>query len=469
MAKRIDLTEGAIVKKLVKLAIPIMATSFIQIAYNMADMIWIGRVGSNEVAAVGTAGFFAMIAASLAMVSKVGVEIKVSQSLGRHDDEAAKNYIVSAIQINILLSIIYSIIVIIFKKEFIGFFKLGNEEVIKMAEVYLLAIGSAMSITCMIPVFTAIFNGAGNSRIPFVINAVGLVINIVLDPILIMGIGPFPKLGVLGAALATIAAQCVVVIYFISIILKSKEEYLKFNIFKRPNIRTIKTICKLGLPSGFQNGLFTLFTILIARVIAVWGPVPIAVQKVGSQIEAISWMTAGGFSTALGAFVGQNYGAKKYDRIKKGYKATIMMAIVVGGITSLLLIFGGEFIFSIFIPEKEAISYGKEYLKILGYSQLFMCIEITTAGAFNGIGRTYIPASISIILTGLRVPFAILLSSTALLGLNGVWWSISISSILKGVVVTSVFLIMLKKNKLIKEKNFQGIILPKETIELSSK
>ncbi|MEG0671414.1 MATE family efflux transporter [Clostridium sp.] len=451
MEKRIDLTEGSISGKLVKLALPIMATSFIQMAYNMTDMIWVGRIGSSALAAVGTAGFFTMLGTALAMISKVGAEIKVAQSLGRKDEKATKNYITSAFQLNILLSLIMAFVVFTFRSSFLSFFQLENLEVVSMAETYLGIIAMGMVITNSIPVFTAIFNGSGNSKTPFIINTVGLAVNMVFDPILIFGIGPVPAMGVLGAALATIGAQAIVVVCFIYSIIKSKEKYLKFSLFKKPDFTAVRSIIKLGLPSGVQSGLFTTFSILIARVIGGWGEVPIAVQKVGCQIEAITWMTAGGFSTALGSFVGQNYGAKKYDRIKKGYKATIIIASVVGLLSTALLVFGGEFIFSLFIPEAEAIALGKDYLIILGLSQLFMCIEITTVGMFNGLGRTMIPAAVSIILTGMRVPAAMILGTPEMLGLNGVWWSISISSVLKGIVIVIILWYMVRKKGLLND------------------
>ena len=451
MEKRIDLTEGSISGKLVKLALPIMATSFIQMAYNLTDMLWVGKIGSTAVAAVGTAGFFSNLAAALTMIAKVGAEVKVSQSLGRKDEKATRNYIVSALQINIVLSLIMGIVVLLFRSKFLAFFQLENLQVISMAETYLVIIAMGMVITNLIPVLTAIFNGAGNSKTPFIINTVGLVANIVFDPILIFGVGPIPKMGVLGAALATIGAQSIVVVCFLVSILRSKEKYLKFNLLKKPDFRAIRSICKLGIPSGVQSGLFTTFSILIARVIAGSGEVAIAVQKVGVQIEAITWMTAGGFSTALSSFVGQNYGAKKYDRIKEGYKATIFIAGVVGILATLVLIIGGEGIFSIFIKEKEAIMLGKDYLRILGYSQLFMCIEITTVGMFNGLGRTYIPAAVSIILTGLRVPASMILSSPNLLGIDGVWWSISMSSVLKGITIVIILYYMTKKKNLLQD------------------
>ncbi|WP_242947321.1 MATE family efflux transporter, partial [Clostridium haemolyticum] len=152
----------------------------------------------------------------------------------------------------------------------------------------------------------------------------------------------------------------------------------------------------------------------------VWGNVAIAVQKVGSQIESISWMTAGGFQTAISTFVGQNYGAKKWDRIIDGYKAAVIIVGTIGVFATCLLIFGAEPIFSFFIPEKSTIPYGVDYLKILGISQFFMCMEIATAGAFNGMGKTVPPAIVGIVFTGLRIPSALMVSKY--LGLNGVWW-----------------------------------------------
>ena len=159
-------------------------------------------------------------------------------------------------------------------------------------------------------------------------------------------------------------------------------------------------------------------------------------------------MSADGIAAALSSFVGQNYGSKDYDRIQRGCKITLLIAIILGTINTFILVFLGKYIFSIFINEGEAILKGSSYLKILGYSQLFMCIEIVIAGAFRGLGRTLVPSLISIILTGSRIPLAYLISNPSILGLDGVWWSISISSILKGILLFSIFIVLIKTQKL---------------------
>jgi putative MATE family efflux protein len=405
-------------------------------------MIYIGRLGSSAVAGVGTAGFFTWFAMAFILISRIGAEIGVAQSIGRDNIKDAKKYAKNTLILNIALGVIYGAFLIIFRKQLIGFFNLENKNVVDMAVDYLVIIALGINFYFINPVFTGIYNGTGDSKTPFKFNVVGLISNIILDPILIFGLGPIPAMGVKGAAIATVFAQIIVTILFI---LSAKKSILiKDFSFKEFDMKYMKGIFKYGLPVAFQNGLFCIFAMIIARIIAGWGEVPVAVQKVGSQIESISWMTAGGFQTAISTFVGQNYGAGKWDRITKGYKLGMISVGVLGVFATVLLIFGAAPIFSFFIPEEGTLPYGIAYLKILGVSQLFMCIEIATEGAFNGMGNTMPPSVVSTVLTGLRIPLALVLSSPNLLGLNGVWWSISITSILKGIVLFIWFMIHLK-------------------------
>lgn len=444
MKKRIDLVSGSIVKTLLTLSLPILGTSFIQMAYSLVDMIWIGKAGSAAVAAVGTAGFFAWFGNSMVMITKTGAEVGVSQAIGKNDERERKSYVYSSIFLCILMSIIYGLILIVFKEKLIGFFNLGDPVIIKMSIDYLIVISLGMICAFLNPQFTGIFTASGNSKTPFVVNTVGLIMNIILDPILIFGFGVIKPLGVVGAALATILSQMIVTIIFIYVFIKNGYNF-SFSNKRFVKLNYIKSICVLGGPTAIQNCLFTFFSMLIGRIVASAGPVAIAVQKVGSQIESISWMTAGGFASALTAFVGQNYGAKRNDRVIKGYGITIIISCILGIFTTLLLVFAGAPIFSIFIDEKEAILQGIDYLRILGYSQLFMCIEITTSGAFYGVGRTITPSIIGIIFTGLRVPIAMLLFRPEILGINGVWWSISGTSIVKGILLFILFFLMVLK------------------------
>ncbi len=445
MKKSIDLTEGNIASTLTKLALPIMGTSFIQMMYNLTDMMWLGRLSTKAVAGAGTVGFFMWFGMSLVLISQIGVSVGVSQAYGRGDMEDARQYISNGMQLDIFIGIIYSIFLVGFKNQVIGFFNLGDVETINLAKDYLVIVSLGFIFHFINPIFSAIFNASGNSLTPFRINSIGLLTNMILDPLLIFGVGPFPVMGIKGAAIATVIAQIVVTSIYIVISRSNKILFSHLKFFKTPKKDYIEKIIKLGFPAFLQSGTHATISMVLTKILAQWGPTPVAVQSVGSQIESISWMTAEGFSTAISAFVGQNYGARNYHRVEEGYYKGLKIVGIIGVFATVLLIFGGEPIFRIFTPgDMLAIEQGKIYLRILGFSQFFITIEIASAGAFNGLGKTSIPAIIGIVFNALRIPASLVLSATVL-GMLGVWWSMSISTIFKGIILTALFFYVIKK------------------------
>lgn len=454
MNKKVNLLEGDIFDALIKLALPIMGASFIQMAYNLIDMIWIGRVGSQAVAAVGTGGFYMWLSMGFIRISKMGAQVKVAQSMGAENYKEAKIYAKNALQLNFIIGILYSFTVVSFADKLIEFFNLKDEYVINQGIIYLKIVGMGVILPFTNQVMTSIIMGTGNSKTPFKVTSIGLILNLILDPLLIFGISFFPELGIKGAAYATIISQGVVLLIYVTYALKDDLIFNNFKLLSKLEIRYVKDIVKVGLPTAVQSFMFTFFSMLLARIIAVWGPAPIAVQRIGNQIESISWMTADGFSSALNSFAGQNYGAAKYDRIKNGYSIAIKIILVFGIIVTMAFILLPGQIFSIFITEKEVLPYGIEYLQILGVSQIFMCVELVSQGAFAGVGKTVPPSIVGIVFNALRIPMALILSNICILGLAGVWWSITISSIFKGTLLVIWFLYysnrkMLKNDKVI--------------------
>jgi putative MATE family efflux protein len=421
-----------------------MGTSFIQMAYNMIDMIWIGRLGSSGVASVGTAGFYLWMAVGFIILSKIGAQINVAQSFGRNDIGAVKRYSGAGLQGAVITGLAYCLSVYIFKTELIDFFKIDDAIVNSDAVEYLQLVVFGLFFMFINEVVSGIIIGSGESSFPFKVNAAGLITNIIMDPILIFGMGPFSQMGVRGAAVATVMSQIVVTICYGVFIVKDENHFLRFPFFSRFYYKEIKENVRIGLPVSIQSILFTFFSMYIARIVAVWGPVAVAIQRVGGQIESVSWRTAEGFSSALSSFIGQNYGAGDRKRVEKGFMVAFRLMTIFGIFTSVLLIVFAKQIITVFIPEIEAIIIGTDYLKILGFSQLFMCIEITSHGAFAGMGKTKPPAVISIVFNCARIPLALVLSKTVL-DLNGVWWSICITSIIKGVILPIWFVIVLKK------------------------
>lgn len=443
MKTRINLLEGKILPALSALALPIMATSLIQMAYNLIDMIWIGKIGASAVASVGAAGMFMWLSNGLATLAKMGGQIKVGHTLGAQKKEDATSYAQSSIQMGIVFAIGFGILSVVFADEMIGFFQLNSAQVIQDAKLYLMITCGLVIFSFMNQIFTGILTAMGNSRTSFIATGIGLVLNIVLDPLFIFGFGVIHPMGVAGAAIATVLAQLVVMLLFLYTILRDTVLFCDVHILHSYSSQHTREIFRIGLPSAVQSMLFSGISMVIARLIAGWGDAAVAVQKVGSQIESISWMTAEGYAAALNSFVAQNHGAKNTDRIREGYRLSMIVMLSWGVFCSFVLIVFPQLIFQVFIQEAEVLPMGVDYLRILGVSQLFMCMEITTAGAFSGLGKTLPPSIVSITLTGARIPMAILLGRW--LGLNGVWWAITISSIGKGIVLLGWFLKDMKR------------------------
>ncbi len=460
-----DLTSGNIFLQIVKLAIPIIATSFVQIAYNMTDMAWLGSVGKETVGGVGMALYVVWFGTSLMYMTKIGVEVGTSQSIGRKDHKSAVAFIKNAFSLSLLISLIFAISVWIFTEPIINAFYIENDFVNQTATKYLRIVVFGMPFTFSNISISGIYNGSGNTRTPFLINAIGLIMNIILDPILIFGYGPVPAMEAKGAAIATVSSQMVVFLIFLHNLHFRWNPFSIKNYLGRIQKKYLKAIVKLGGPAALQSACFALLAMVLARVlnhIAGRNEVPFAVQTIGSQIEALSWMTAFGFSTALGTFTGQNFGAKKWDRIQKGFFITLCIAGCIGLISTALFVFFGESIFGLFVKngDQEVLQLGIVYLIILSLSQVLMSVEITSTGAFNGVGRTFPPALVGIIGNALRIPLAFLFSFSLVeilppfqskiheifIPVTGVWWAITVSSILKGMILFVWFFVLLHKH-----------------------
>lgn len=429
-----DLLTGNIPKTLAVLALPVMGTSFIQMAYNLVDMIWIGRLGSGAVASVGAAGMFVWLANGLSMIPRIGGQVTVGQHLGAKKMKEASIYASSALQLGVVLGILFGILSIILCPALIGFFNLNSPEVIGGAQIYLLIVCGLVVFNMVSQVIGGILAAMGNTVMTFRVTITGLVINFILDPVLIFGIGPVPAMGVAGAASATVFAQFLVFMLYLKAVWKEPTIFKQLTLIRWNGGNIMGNIVRIGLPAAIQDCIFSTISMIIARMVAGFGDAAVAVQKVGSQIESISWMIAEGFAMAINAFTAQNYGAGMKERVFRGWHTALSMMMAWGIFTSLLLILFPKFFFCIFITEQEVIPMGVDYLRIIGLSELFMCLEGAASGTFQGLGKTIPPAVTGIIFNSLRIPIAFLLSKTSL-GLNGIWWALTLSCVCKGSVL----------------------------------
>jgi putative MATE family efflux protein len=414
-----------------------MGTNFMQMAYNLTDMFWLGRVGSDAVASAGAGGMYLWLAMGFLLVGRMGAEIGVSQSLGRGDKQAALAFSQNALVLGVLFGVLMGAPMVIFSGELAGFFNIREANVAADAASYIFITGFPMPLGFAASVIAGTFNASGNSRTPFVLNGIGLIVNVILDPLFILVLG----LGVRGAALATIISQILVfVLMMAGIFFFRSRPFEKYSLKIRIDGSKIMLILKWAVPIGLESLLFCFLSMITSRVEAGFGARAIATSKLGSQFEALSWLIGGGFGSALVAFIGQNYGAGRLDRIGKGMKIAALAMAVWGIFVTLFLWFSGGLLFSLFMPAPEMVALGIPYLKILSFAQLPMNLEAVGAGGFKGTGRTLQPSLASIITNITRPILAYALSRTSL-GLYGVWIAISATAVVRCVWICSWYLL----------------------------
>ncbi len=424
-----NLTEGSIRKQLFNLAIPIMGTSFVQMAYSLTDMAWVGRIGSEAVAAIGAVGILTWMLQSFSLLNKVGAEVTVGQSIGSGNQQEAKAYAAHNLTLALIFSLMWGVIFFSLATPIVSLYKLSPEISAKAVE-YLRIVSTAFPFVFLASAFTGVHNAAGLSKIPFYISGAGLALNMLLDPLFILLFG----WGTAGAAYATWLSQCMVILLFVYQLKVRNKLWDDFHFFVPLKWKCTLKVVRIGIPVALLNSFFAVINMLMGRTASTYGGhYGLVALTTGGQIEAIAWNTSQGFSTALSAFTAQNYAARKRNRVEAAYRTTLMMTSIFGVFCTFLYVFYGNEIFSIVVPEREAYMAGGLFLRIDGYSMMFLMLEITMQGLFYGIGRTVPPAVTSIVFNTLRLPLAMLLGAIGL-GIEGVWWAICISSILKGIV-----------------------------------
>ena len=326
------LTRGPIFATLARLALPIMAASFLSTAYSITDMIWVGRLGSNAVAGVGIGGMYTWLSnGGLSTLARMGGQIHVGQALGRGDREQAGEYAAAAIQMAVFFGLAFGALCLLLPDTLVSFFKLEDAVTAGYARTYLMMVCGASALPFLNHTLTGLYTAQGDSTTPLKANAVGLVLNMILDPLLILGIGPFARLEVTGAAAATVAAQAVVAA--ILIWMARRNELLRsINLRRAAPFRCFDRILRMGGPIALQSALYCAISMVLTRMVAGFGEAAVAVQRVGGQIESLTWNTSDGVGTAMNAFAAQNYGAGQPERLRKGYRIALLSMAVWGAL-----------------------------------------------------------------------------------------------------------------------------------------
>lgn len=435
MPKVKNITSGPIYTTIFKLAWPVVAAMVLETTLTIIDYFWVGFLGTPEQDAVTSSTIISWALFSLISIVVTGLTAKVARAIGGEDKEKAEYVSRQGIQMAIGAGIFLAIAGY-FLAPYILRFLDPADDVFLLALPYLRIFFIAMIFHLVGEALGAIFRADGDTKSPTLAYSIAAVLNIVLDPLFIFGWGPIPAMGVTGAAVASMIAIIVAVLVFIIMLMRNKLEFPLGGWYRiRPDFRMMGQIARIGMPIYLQNTTFTMVYWFLIQIVHDFGTAAGAAMGIGNRLESLSYMTAFGFSMAASTMVGQNLGAKNPERAARCAWGTVLIVSIETAVVSILFIVLPRQIASIFTEDPAALGMATDYLIILGLSQVFMAIEIVLEGAFSGAGDTVPPMAVSIPGSILRLPIAWVMAYELGFGLNGVWWSLTITSLLKAIML----------------------------------
>lgn len=416
-----DCTEGSIPRHLLAVAMPMLIGNIIQSGYTIVDAIWVGRfVGKAALGAIAVSFPVLFIFIAVAAGATLATTILISQYYGAKNYEQVRKTIGTSFFMAILLSMVISTAGKIFSNDILHI--MGTPDaVLKVASEYLQIHFLGFGIMYLSYLIGSILRGIGDSKTPLYFMIVGAVVNAVLDPLLIIGVGPFPRLGLNGAAIATIIGQSSVLIIGYIYLLKKGNIVAVHLCDIGWNSEIVKMIFKIGFPSMLQQSAVSLGIATVASVVNSFGESAVAAFGATSRIDTVSFFPAMSIGMAVSIIVGQNVGAGKYERVSVTFKWGLFMTVFISLFITMFYLIIPRILLSAFITEDGVIRIGVNYLRIVGPGILLFAVALVANGVINGAGHTKVTLVFTVIaLWGIRIP-AILLLSKGTLGINGIW------------------------------------------------
>ena len=386
-----NITEGAIWKQLLSFFFPILLGTFFQQMYNTVDTIIVGRfVGTQALAAVGSTGALISLLNGFFIGLSSGATVLVSQFFGANDRDGVKNALHTGAGLALALGLLISFLGLCFGPQVLKMMK-TPADCLEDAVIYARIFFSGAVASMVYNMGAGILRAMGDSKRPMIFLVVTCFANIFLDIFCIVVL----KMGVAGAALATVLSQIISAVLVVSVLLRLPEDYA----LKMRQIRIdpvlLKRILYVGVPAGLQFVTFDLANLLIQSGINSFGSATIAAFTAYAKADMLTWMISGAFGVAITTFVGQNYGAGKYDRIRKSVRICLGMGIALIGFFSALVILFRYYILGIFSADPEVIRLGAWLmLWVVPFNAIFVPVEIF-AGAMRGTGYSVVPTAIT--------------------------------------------------------------------------
>lgn len=439
------LTEGSVLKNIMFLSLPMMVTLFLQDAFNLVDMYFVGKLGASAIASVSMSGIIIGIIMTAVMGLSFGTVALVSRYVGEGNIDKADGVVMQSFILGLLITLIITPLGYIFAPQMLELLG-ASKDVVMQGTAYLrITFGGSITIFLTVLMFSAL-RGAGDPISPMIILLISTILNIILDPIMIYGLFGFPRLEVAGSALATIISRAVALIMILFVMMGEKSIVkLRARDF-RFDFDIMKKIVKIGNPSLLEFLIINLSALFLMWVVASYGTTAIAAYGIGMRLNMAVTIPTMGFGFAAATLVGQNLGAHKPERAEKSGWMSAGIGVIIMIVLTIIFLALSSDIVSVFNDEIEVVEIGTQFIRIMAPTFVFLGLGTTLGRGLNGAGDTIHTMLISVItMLVLRVPLAWYASTW--IGINGVWITLALTNVIYGIIMAIWFKIGKWKEK----------------------
>ena len=415
-------------RHLLEMSAFIAVSMLIQTLYLLADLYWVGSLGKEAIAAVGLSGNLMMVVMALTQALGVGTTTLISQAAGRKEQPQAELAFNQSLVLSLLVAMVLTVCSFALRDQYCQWLS-ADAATAALAGSYLLWFIPALMVQFPLVALGSALRATGIMKPTVAIQALSVAINMVLAPLLIFGVGPFPRLGVAGAALATFIAVLIANILMIAYYVRNYH-YLRFRLpLLRPHVKTWWAMLRVGLPAGGEFALMAVYIVVVYGIIRDFGAAAQAGFGVGARVMQAMFLPVVAIAFAVAPVVGQNFGGRRGDRVRSSYYSALGITSATMLLLTIASQFGGETLIRFFSKDPGVIAFGSEYLRIISLNFVAMGIVFTSSSVFQGIGNTLPPLVSSMTRLLLFALPATLLSRMPGFQIRYVWY-LSVASIL---------------------------------------
>jgi len=422
-----DLTEGDVARPLFYLSLPIVVTNLLQTAYNLVDTIWLGRYSTEALAAISFAFPVVFFIISLGLGIAIAGSILVAQNTGAGDAEQAEFAASQTVTFAIIASVILGAFGYLAVGDILAFLG-ATGEVLDGATAYLKIVSLGMVFMFAFFMFMSLMRGYGDTITPMLVMLVTVVVNLVLDPFLIFGWGPFPELGVVGAAYATVFSRALATVIGMTIMFRGVRGIEIHLEQMRPDLEFLRRLVRIGAPASVEGTGNAIAINLMLIIVGMFPTAVVAAYGVGVRLFSVIFLPAIAVGRGVETMAGQNIGAGREDRAATttDFAAKAMFAVL-AVVSVAVWVFAADIV-AIFSDDAEVVEIGRLFLRYVAPTFGFTGVFHAYKGGFRGAGRTLTAAIVSIAMLGvIRVPFAWVAARP--LGYEGIWLAFAVSNV----------------------------------------